>query len=163
VRVVRPAPASSSEPHAAQLLDATAVPAEGAEPPGFDFGTDEGYPGGDGDVPGAPPGDGKGTGSGDSNTPLVPGGDVHPPALVLRIDPEYPAVARQARAQGVVVLEAIIGTGGEIESLRVLQPLFPPLDEAAKRAVAQWRYRAATLHGRAVRVLLRVTVDFRLH
>jgi protein TonB len=160
-RTIRSADSSSEIRAAAPGPETTGVSAESGEPASFAFGTDDGLPGGDGDIWGALPGNG--AEPGDSASPLVPGGDVRAPQIVFRVDPDYPEVARKARVQGTVVLEAVIGTDGAIESLRVLRPLFPPLDEAAKRAVSEWRYRAATLHGQAVRVLLHVTVDFRLH
>ena len=37
------------------------------------------------------------------------------------------------------------------------------LDDAAAHALRQWIYRPATLNGRSVRVLLTVTVNFRVH
>jgi protein TonB len=62
-----------------------------------------------------------------------------------------------------VVLEAIISSSGAIEEVRVVKSAGALLDSAAEESVRQWRYRPATLNGRAVRVLLTVTVAFRLH
>ena len=47
--------------------------------------------------------------------------------------------------------------------MKVLKSVNPLLDASAVRAVQQWRYRPATLNGRAVRVYLTVTVTFNLH
>jgi len=49
-----------------------------------------------------------------------------------------------------------------VQEIRVLRSLNPLRDEAAERAVRQWRYRPATLNGRSVSVYLTVTVDFHL-
>jgi protein TonB len=67
----------------------------------------------------------------------------------------------QTRVEGVVVLEAVIGREGSIETLRVISghPLF---NQAALDAVKQWRYRPTLLNGKAVPVLTTVTVTFRL-
>lgn len=92
----------------------------------------------------------------------MPGGDVHPPVLLERTEPDYPEVARKAGIQGAVILQAVIGTAGQIEELRVTGSVFPALDEVSLRAVRRWRSRPATRNGRAVRVLLWVTVEFRL-
>jgi protein TonB len=92
-----------------------------------------------------------------------PGGDVHAPVLLERAEPDYPEAARRAHLQGTVILEAIITASGAVEEIRVLRPLNSLLDEAAERAVRRWRYRPATLNGRAVPVYLTVTVRFGLN
>jgi periplasmic protein TonB len=115
-----------------------------------------GIPGGTGNKPGG------NAESGAVDTPIRLGGDVKAPLLVSRIDPEYPEAARLAHMQGVVILEAIITADGAVEDLTVLKSANPLLDAAAERAVRQWRYRPATLNGRAVKVYLTVTVTFGL-
>ena len=95
--------------------------------------------------------------------PLRVGGDVKAPQLINRVEPSYPEAARKARMEGVVILEAIITASGSVEDVKVLKSVNPLLDSAASRAVQQWRYRPATLNGRAVRVYLTVTVTFNLH
>lgn len=114
---------------------------------------------GDGD---GPPGVGP-FGSGDSEDILRPGGDVRAPVLIQSIEPAYPEAARKARLEGTVILEAIIAAFGEVQEIRVLKSVHPLLDEAAERAVRQWRYRPATLNGRAVPVYLTVSVTFRIN
>jgi periplasmic protein TonB len=120
-----------------------------------------GSPGSVGDGPpgGLPSGEGSG---GSEPPPIVPGPEVDLPVLVARVEPIYPEAARRMHLSGVVLLEAIISTHGEVENVRVLRSAHPLLDAAAVRAVSQWRYRPATLDGRAVRVYLTVTVDFTL-
>ncbi len=83
--------------------------------------------------------------------------------LTSRIEPQYPEAARKARMEGVVILEAIITDQGTVEDVRVLKSVNPLLDASAVRAVQQWKYKPATLNGRAVRVYLTVTVTFRLN
>jgi protein TonB len=60
----------------------------------------------------------------------------------------------------MVILEAVITTSGDVQQIHVLRSVNPLLDEAAVRAVRAWRYRPATLNGRAVPVYLTVTVRF---
>jgi protein TonB len=134
-------------------------------PPDAPDGGEPGPPGVPGGVPGVPSG-GMGVDSLvdlSGENPLPPGADVHAPELVSRIEPIYPDAARRARLEGLVVLDAIIATSGEIEDVRVMRSANALLDSAAEDAVRRWRYRPATWNGRAVRVLLRVTVVFRLH
>jgi protein TonB len=85
------------------------------------------------------------------------------PVLLVRRDPAYPEAARRLRSEGLVVLEAVISGTGVIENVRVVKSVDALLDMAAVRAVEQWRYRPATLNGRAVRVALTVSVRFSLH
>jgi TonB family protein len=92
-----------------------------------------------------------------------PGGDVRDPILTLRIEPVYPEAARKLHAQGVVIVDAVISATGVVEEVRVVKSAHPLLDAAAVDAVGRWRYSPATLNGRAVRVLLSVTVRFSLH
>ena len=75
-------------------------------------------------------------------------------------DPLYPAAARERHAQGVVVLQALIGTDGHIQDLRVLSSPDPDLAVAAIDAVRQWTYRPYLLNGFAVSVETTIQVNF---
>ena len=99
---------------------------------------------------------------GDDERPYRPGGNVAEPRLVFRVEPSYPEVARKARIEGVVILQAIIGKNGSVEDLHLVKSANVLLDAAAVEAVSRWRYAPATLNGFAVRVYLTVTVEFRL-
>ena len=134
------------------------VPVPLAEPePEAPSGVEGGVPGG---VMGGVVG---GTGGGGGEEPLRVGGDVKAPVLSSRVEPQYPEAARKARMEGVIILEAIITADGNVEDVRVLKSVNPLLDASAVRAVQQWKYKPATLNGRAVRVYLTVTVTFRLN
>lgn len=81
--------------------------------------------------------------------------------LIHQVKPVYPPLARQARIQGTVRLEAIISKTGTIESLRYL---YGPamLVEAAMSAVRQWRYQPTILNGEPVEVVTTIDVRFEL-
>ncbi|MGE5206888.1 MAG: energy transducer TonB [Chlamydiota bacterium] len=79
--------------------------------------------------------------------------------LVHEVKPVYPPLARQARIQGAVMLEAIIGKDGRIENLRLVSG-HPMLAPAAIEAVRQWRYRPYRLNGEPVEVETEITVNF---
>jgi len=83
------------------------------------------------------------------------------PRKIVDVPPVYPLLAQMAHVEGVVVLEAIIGTAGEVEDVRVLRSV-PLLDQAALDAVRQWRYTPTLLNGVPVRVIMTVTVNFKL-
>jgi protein TonB len=91
--------------------------------------------------------------------PIRPGGDVSFPERTTYVPPVYPEVARAARVEGTVILEATIDAAGVVRDVRVLRSV-PLLDQAAIAAVRQWRYRPTHLNGVPVPVLLTVTVTF---
>ncbi|MGO8797066.1 MAG: energy transducer TonB [Candidatus Sulfotelmatobacter sp.] len=81
--------------------------------------------------------------------------------LVYRVLPAYPPLARSARVQGTVVLQAIISRQGAIENLRMLSG-HSMLVRSAIDAVRQWRYRPYILNGEPVEVETQITVTFSL-
>ena len=90
------------------------------------------------------------------------GGNIAAPKKLKDVAPVYPQMAVQARLQGVVIIEATIGTDGAVTNARVLRPVQQMLDEAALEAVRQWEYAPTLLNGIAVPVIITVTVNFAL-
>jgi TonB family protein len=89
------------------------------------------------------------------------GGGITPPRRIVNVDPVYPPDARDARVQGVVILEVLIGTDGKVEQAKVLRSI-PMLDQAAIDAVRQWEFTPTLLNGEAKKVIMTVTVNFTL-
>lgn len=79
--------------------------------------------------------------------------------LVTKVQPVYPPLARNARIQGTVVLQAMIGKDGSVQNLRVISG-HPMLAPAAVDAVKQWRYKPYYLNGEPVEVESVITVNF---
>lgn len=98
----------------------------------------------------------------DENEPYVITAEVVPPVLVRRVEPEYPRVARLLRQQGVVILEAVITNIGNVEQVRTLRADHAALEDAARQAVMQWKYKPALYQNRPVKVYFTVTCTFRL-
>ena len=96
-----------------------------------------------------------------SSGPVRPGGDIKFPTRLYAPAPTYPSLARSARIEGTVYLEATIDVNGNVRDVTVLKSI-PFLDEAAKAAVSQWKYTPTKLNGVAVPVILTVTVTFTL-
>jgi len=86
-------------------------------------------------------------------------GEIRAPRLVRRIEPDYPEIARQARVEGVVILEATTDVYGRVTSVRVLRSI-ALLDEAAVSAVRRWVYEPMVISGRPRAVTFTVTVRF---
>lgn len=89
------------------------------------------------------------------------GGNVRAPTQMRRVNPVYPPEARDARIQGVVIMEAIIGEDGRVRDTRVLRSI-PALDAAALDAVRQWEYQPTLMNGAPVPIVMTVTVQFTL-
>jgi protein TonB len=83
------------------------------------------------------------------------------PIKLHHVIPVYPDLAKQARVEGLVVIECRIDTQGRVADARVLRG-HPLLDDAALAAVRQWRYRPTLLNGQPISVIMTVTVRFAL-
>ncbi len=80
---------------------------------------------------------------------------------IAKVQPTYPAEAQRKHVEGIVVLQALISTTGDVEQLSVISgdPLLIP---AALRAVWEWKYQPYLLNGVPVRMETRVEVPFDL-
>ena len=81
--------------------------------------------------------------------------------LIKKVTPNYPQLAKQARIQGAVVLQAEISKEGTIQNLQLISG-HPMLAPAAIEAVKQWRYKPYLLNGEPVAVETQVVVNFSL-
>src|SRR6202166_75616 len=89
------------------------------------------------------------------------GGNVQAALAIRAPKPAYPQLAKQARIQGVVRLNAVIGKDGTIQNLTAASghPLLVP---AALEAVRQWLYKPTLLNGEPVEVVTVIDVNFTL-
>jgi protein TonB len=87
------------------------------------------------------------------------GGQVQQARLVNQPKPVYPALARQARIQGTVRLQAVIAKDGSVVELQVLSG-HPLLVQSALDAVRQWKYQPTLLNGEPVEVVTTIDVNF---
>ena len=81
--------------------------------------------------------------------------------LIKKVTPNYPPLARQARIQGKVILQAEISKEGTIQNLQLISG-HAMLAPAAIEAVKQWRYKPYLLNGEPVAVETQVEVNFSL-
>ena len=98
---------------------------------------------------------------GDEAAPVRAAGEVRMPRLVKRVEPAYPEIARLARIQGTIILEATTDMYGRVVGVKVLRSV-PLLDEAAVGAVRQWLYEPMVVSGRPRGVVFTVTLRFEL-
>jgi protein TonB len=91
------------------------------------------------------------------------GGNIKPPTKLVDVKPVYPDSAQEAGHEGVVQIEAVIGTDGSVTAARVTSPeIYPELAMAAIEAVRKWKFTATLLNGSPVDVVMNVSVAFSL-
>ncbi len=159
-RATRP---RTEPPSAPSLTVPMAVP-ENVVPEAADLGSESAEPGGvEGGVPGGVVG-----GIVEALPEAAPpprlvhaGGAIREPTKVKHVNPVYPEVAARAMVQGNVVVELQISTEGRVTEARVVQGI-PLLDAAALAAVRQWVYTPPLVDGVPVRLIMTVTVRFRI-
>lgn len=81
--------------------------------------------------------------------------------LITPIRPVYPAIAKAAHVEGMVVIEAVISRTGAIESLHIVSGP-PMLQSAAIDAIRAARYEPYRLNGEPTEVQTTITVYFRI-
>jgi TonB family protein len=91
------------------------------------------------------------------------GGNIRPAKLLKQVRPQYPGHLVAKGVEGTVLLEAVVGTNGEMLSVETHNSsVDPDLIKAAIDAVQQWQYEPTLLNGQPVEIVTTVTVDFRL-
>jgi len=104
-------------------------------------------------------------------TGVVPEGAVYmeaiveeKPSVLSAPQPLYPELLRQAGVQGRVVMQAIIDTAGRAEpgSVRIMESPNPGFDQPSRSWMLHALFRPARVHGRAVRVLIEVPLDYKI-
>jgi TonB family protein len=90
----------------------------------------------------------------------------HVPAEVMeklvthRVDPDYPAAARPAHLQGVIVLDVVVGRDGKVAQVRALNGP-EVLAQAAIDALRWWRFEPYRVNGYPEVVETTVAVEFK--
>jgi protein TonB len=89
----------------------------------------------------------------------VSGGQIKQATLIVRKEPDYPKLAKQAGAKGVVEITATIGIDGRLKNIKATRG-HPMLIKAAEDAVALWVYRPTLLNGQPVESTTQILLNF---
>jgi len=102
--------------------------------------------------------------SGADDQEYTAGNGVTLPVVVKEVRPQYTPEAMAARIEGNVLMTCVVATNGEPEQIRVTRSLDSKLglDKEAVKALEQWRFKAGTKDGRAVRVRVEIEMTFTL-
>ena len=103
-----------------------------------------------------------------------PGSGITPPKVIHAVDPEYTDKARRKKLSGTCELIVTVGVDGlprDVKVSRSMSEQLPAklhdaavsLDENAIKAVEQYRFEPAMLHGRPVPVYVHIEVKFQIY
>jgi protein TonB len=91
---------------------------------------------------------------------VVPAGEL---SLVKSVTPEYPSKASSSKIQGWVELDFTVNDRGGVTDISVHATNAPGVfEEAATRALAQWRYKPVSRYGKTVAQRARIRMRFAL-
>jgi protein TonB len=79
------------------------------------------------------------------------------PGLIKKVEPQYPPMARTARIEGTVVVDAIIRKDGSVSDVTIVKSSNVLFNQPSIDAVRQWRFTPSPQD-----VILTVTVKFTL-
>jgi TonB family protein len=82
-------------------------------------------------------------------------------AVASKVQPAYPAMARQLKIQGVVELDAIVAEDGSVAKVEIVSGN-PVLTAPAAEAVKHWKFKPFTEDGKPIRVMAPIALDFKI-
>jgi TonB family protein len=88
--------------------------------------------------------------------------DLSSPVVLTKVDPKYPPTLVADRVEGEVVLYGVIAADGSVGQIQVVRGVDDQLDENAKNALAQWKFRPATKAGEAIDVEVIAHIPFHI-
>ncbi|MBS1839804.1 MAG: TonB family protein [Acidobacteria bacterium] len=83
------------------------------------------------------------------------------PQPVRKVDPKYPPTLIAEHVEGEVVLYGVIRRDGSVDSIQLVKGIDEQLDENAKKAFAQWKFRPAEKQGELAEVEVIAHIPFR--
>jgi TonB family protein len=92
------------------------------------------------------------------------GDSVKPPQVLQQPKPSYTEEAREARIEGIVLVNAVIQKNGSVGQIKILKGLGYGLDERVANTLSkQWKFKPGTLNDEPVDVSVVMEVSFRLY
>ncbi len=82
-------------------------------------------------------------------------------AATTKVQPEYPAMARQLKIEGAVELEAVVAENGTVEKVNIVSGN-PVLTRPAVDAVKRWKFAPFTADGKTVKALVPISMSFKM-
>lgn len=82
-------------------------------------------------------------------------------AVVTKVQPEYPNIAKQLKIQGSVELKVLVAETGDVTKVDIVSgnPMFTAV---SAQAVKRWKFKPFVENGKPIPVLAPVTIDFKM-
>jgi len=85
------------------------------------------------------------------------------PVIIKSVRPKYPEEAREAKIEGDVILLVYVDENGDVRKAVVKSsPGVAGMDEAAKEAALECKFKPATYQGKPVGIWYLIVMEFRL-
>jgi protein TonB len=81
-------------------------------------------------------------------------------AVVTKIQPEYPAMARQLHLAGSVTINVVVAENGSVESVNAVSGN-PVLTRPAMESLKKWKFKPFTADGAPVKAETQISIDFK--
>ena len=82
-------------------------------------------------------------------------------AATTKVQPDYPAMAKQLKIEGAVELQALVTESGTVEKVDVVSGN-PMLTRPAVDAVRKWKFAPFTADGKSVKALVPISLNFKM-
>jgi TonB family protein len=92
--------------------------------------------------------------------PVAVGGNILPPMKIVHVTPRYQEHLRPSGAAGVVTMQAVIDTAGQVGAVRNVRGPHPDFEAAAVTAVRAWEFTPTLLTCEPIEVEMAATVNF---
>ena len=79
----------------------------------------------------------------------------------VKVNPEYPAMAKQLKLEGSVEMEAVVSETGAVEDVTVVSGN-PVLTKSAAMALKRWKFSPFTEGGKPIKVVAPVAMNFKM-
>jgi TonB family protein len=85
------------------------------------------------------------------------------PRPIYTPEPQFSELARHQKFQGVVGMNVVIDSSGQVSNIKIVKPLGMGLDEEAVRTIQTWRFTPGQRRGQPVAVAMYIEMDFHLY
>src|SRR5262249_40499791 len=82
-------------------------------------------------------------------------------AATTKVQPDYPAMAKQLKLEGAVELEALVTEAGVVEKVNIVSGN-PVLTRPAVDEVKKWKFAPFTADGKTVKALVPISMSFKM-
>ncbi len=84
------------------------------------------------------------------------------PALITKIKPRYPEIAREHKIEGQVLVAILVGTDGKVQDLKILKSSNEIFNEDAVAAVKQWVFKPAIQNKKPIKFWYNAPIVFKI-